>query len=889
MRDFCRRPGPSVSRTARILLFRFLVGASVAAFSSPAQVKVLTYHNDNARTGQNTNETTLTPANVNTNTFGLLFACAVDGQLYAQPLYMSGMAITNQGIHNVVFVATEHDSVYAFDADSNPGSNPAPLWKVSLINPAAGLTTVPSADVNSGNIAPEIGITSTPVIDPDTMTLYVETKTKQVEGGATNYVHRLHALDVGSGAEKFGGPVVIQPLVSGDGQGNNGAGRVPFNALRQLNRPALLLANGVVYVAFASHGDNTPYHGWVVGFNARTLREQGVFNSTPNGGLGGVWESGDGPAVDATSNLFIITGNGTFDGTAKGDFSDSYIKLTPGGTTLKLADYFTPYNQASLSALDADVGGGGLVVLPDAAGSAAHPHLLVGAGKDAMIYLLDRDDLGRFNSSNNNQIVQSLPAGAPSFSTPAYFGNTLYYIFSLGTLQAFSCSNGLLGATPYSVSQTFFPGFGATPSISANGTSNGIVWALQSASSAVLCAFNATNVALELYSSQQAGWRDATGPPIKFTVPTVAGGRVFVGTSSALYVFGIGQWAAPPGISPNGCVFTNSVTATISSSVPGAQIYYSPAYTTALTLTNTTILHAIAFAPNQGHSDAATALFISTTPTTTIAGFGGNGSGWTLNGGALATNDVLTLTDGMIAEARSAFFNIPQFIATFDAQFVYQSGGGANGAAFVLQNSAGGPTVVGGDGGCLAYCGIAPSAAIEFNLYSGEGGSGTSLATNGATGGYISTYPLELGGGDSIRVRLTYDGTNLVENLLDVDNGETYETTNAVNLPAAVGGGNTAFIGFTGATGGVASIQTISEFVFGSDGADPILTAAVAGNQINISWAPSSLSYVLEFTTNLTAPVVWNAAPQIPTSSGNRAAVTLPIGSTNTFYRLRAP
>src|SRR5579872_3749560 len=293
------------------------------AFSSSAQVNVLTFHNDNQRTGQYLAETNLTPANVNTTTFGRLFICPVDGQLYAQPLYMAGVPITGQGVHNVAFVATEHDSVYAFDADAG-----TPLWQASFINPSAGVTTVPNGDVNSGNVAPEIGITSTPVIDPVSMTLYVEAKTKEVSGTTTSYVHRLHALDLGSGTEKFGGPVVIHPVVSGTGDGNDGAGHVPFSGLRQMNRPALLLAGGVVYLAYGSHGDTSPYHGWVLGFNAQTLQPQGVYITTPNGGLGGLWQGGDGPAADSSNNIYIITGNGTYDGTSKNDYGDSYVKLT---------------------------------------------------------------------------------------------------------------------------------------------------------------------------------------------------------------------------------------------------------------------------------------------------------------------------------------------------------------------------------------------------------------------------------------------------------------------------------------------------------------------------------------------------------------------------------
>jgi len=883
------------SASAFPLFGLFTLCALVAGLvGARAQVNVLTYHNDNARTGQNLNETTLTLANVNSNTFGKLFAFPVDGQIYAQPLYVPNLAITNQGTHNVVFVATEHDSVYAFDADSNTGSNAAPLWHVNFLNPSAGVTTVPSADVGSDNVAPEIGITSTPVIDLAGGTIYVEAKTKEVSGGVTNYVHRLHALDISSGVEKFGGPILVQASVPGTGDGNDGAGHVPFNGLRQMNRPGLLLANGRVYVAYASHGDNGPYHGWVLAYDAQTLQLTAAFNTTPNGGLGGIWQSGDGPACDPLGNLFFLTGNGTF-APGSGCYGDSVLKLSP---TLSLSDYFTPSDQQTLNNGDLDLGSGGVLVLPDEVGSTNHPHLLVGAGKEGRIYLLDRDHLGQFNSGGDQVVEEFLePVGGEwSFNTPAYFNQTLYYLGAGDVLKAFAFSNGLLVTNPVSVGGTTFGFPGATPAVSANGTNNAIVWVLQTdaapSGSAILRAYNATNVAAELYDSTQAGARDNPGGAIKFSVPTVANGKVYVGTASQLSVFGNGAWTATPITTPGDGVFTGSVLVNITNSTPGAQIYYtldgsvpttsSALFTAPFTLTNTTIVRALATGTNSWPSDVALAVFVASTPATTIAEFGGNGAGWMLNGGAVVTNNQLTLTDGRLNEARSAFFNTRQPVTGFQAQFIYQSTGGADGATFVMQNAAAGSAALGAAGGSLGYGGISPSAAVEFNLYSGQGGSGSRYGTNGVTGGYSSTSPLDLGSDDPILVNLNYNGSVLAEHLVDLNTGQTWDAAYNVILPADAGGTN-VWIGFTGATGGVASGQWIRGFSFILN-TPPVATPAIDPNggaftnavliTLSTSTPGSQIYYTLDGSTPTATSMPYAAPIRLTNSALLKAFAT---------------
>lgn len=512
----------------------------------------MTSHNDSARTGLNPNETVLSQSNVNINGFGKLFSQAVDEQVYAQPLYVANVSIPNKGVHNVVFVATQNDSVYAFDADSNAGSNSVPLWHTSFLNPAAGITAVPAADAafpspDCSTFVGHIGIVGTPVIDSASGTLYVVARTKEPmpPPNSQTYVQvqRLHALDISTGNERPNSPAVIQASVPGSGDGSSG-GNVAFNPSRELQRSALLLVNGVVYIAWASYCDIAPYHGWIIGYDAQTLQQVGVFNATPNGSDGGIWMAGAGPAAAADGSIYCISGNGTFDtGVNPKNFGDCFIKLNPS-PSLAVADYFAPTNQASLEALDNDLGSGGALVLPDELGSATHPHLLVGAGKEGKIYVIDRDNFGHFNSSID-QVVQEVRLGATEFGLPALFNSRLYFHGVGLPLQAFSVANGLLSSTPVSQTLDREIGFrGATPSISANGTSDGIAWELVPTTVfgvSALRAYNADDLSKKLYDSLaalQAGAPDRI-TFVKFAVPTIANGKVYAGTSNSVAVFGL--------------------------------------------------------------------------------------------------------------------------------------------------------------------------------------------------------------------------------------------------------------------------------------------------------------------------------------------------------------
>ena len=512
-----------------------------AAIPAAAQENVTTSMYDNQRTSVNSHESILTPTNVNSTNFGKLFSQSVDGYVYAQPLYVSNITIGG-ATHNFVYVATEHDSVYAFDADSNTGANAQPLWHTSFLS--SGVTTVSASTVNAQcpDINPEYGITGTPVIDLSTKTLYVVADT--LENNGTSYVMKLHALDITTGAEKPGSPTSISASVTVPGQNP-----VTFDAEWQLNRPGLLLYNGAVYIGFGSHCDLSDWRGWILGYsyNGSSFSQVFVFSTEPssaNGQGGGIWMAGQGLPMDAGSNLFEASGNGAFSTnvTPPTNYGDSIARIDLSNGPV-VQDYFTPDNQSSLDANYQDLGSGGIAILPDQSGP--HPHLLVQAGKDGLIHVIDRDNMGHFNSSTD-KIVQELSGVQSVFGSPVYFNEKVYFWAASDALKVFTVTNGLLSGSPTAAGGDYFSFPGATPTISANGTSNGILWALNSGAysdsgpggPAVLYAYDVSDPLTLLYTSNQNATRDNPGGAIKFSVPTVANGKVYVGAEGQLSVFG---------------------------------------------------------------------------------------------------------------------------------------------------------------------------------------------------------------------------------------------------------------------------------------------------------------------------------------------------------------
>jgi fibronectin type 3 domain-containing protein len=937
-------------------------------------VNVLSYHNDNASTGQNLGETILTPANVNSSTFGKLFTTTVDGQVYAQPLIMTGVNITtggSQGPHDVAFVETEHDSIYAIDA--NVGTV---LWQDSFINPGAQVTTIPSADCNCNDISPEYGITGTPVIDPTTNTIYLAARTKEVISAVNHYIYRLHALSLSDGSEKFGGPAVIAdttlsggqfgyvsgPSVRGTGVGGN-KNTVPFNSLREAQRPGLTIANGSVYLAFGSECDNGPYHGWLLGYDLHTLQPTAVFNTTPNGTEGGIWMSGGAVTTDSIGNLFLQVGNGSFNASttpgsfpADGDYGESILRIVPdpgstpsnpnvNGWGLRVADFFTPFNEAILNQNDRDVGSGGLLLLPDSMGSTATPHLMVGGGKEGRLYLLNRDNLGKFDP-NTDHVVQEMLLPDGIFETPALFGNSIYFAaaFHHGEpVTAYSITNAVLSATPSSQSHDLFFFPGSTTSISANGSTSGITWNIDR-SSAQLRAYDATNLASELYTSAQApGGRDLLGTAVKFAVPTVANGRVYVGTASALVVYGLlGSTTTPPQAPTNLAAQTASTTQInlswvdpVGNNENGFQIQQSTdgvqfqqvgtanAGSTSFLVTGlqpsatyTYRVYAFNSAGNSPFSNTASATTFSQSSVLDFSnGFAGSTSSLTYNGSSRINGTNLELTDGGTNEAGSTFSTQAIDITHFTTSFTMQLSPGTNpkaaGITFTIQSE--GATALGSSNGGLGYGldpnssggpAIAPSVAVKFDVFNdaGQGTDSTGVYINGAPPGQVGSIDLsgtgvDLDSGDPFSVSLISDGSTLQVLITDTTTNQYVIQTYSINIPATIGS-NTAFVGFTGSTSTSTAVQNITTWTYAATPNLPpfaptnLAGVPTSGTAVSLSWTNNSSTetgFNIDRATDpgFTQNLVTLTAPASSGSTGSFADSNL-ISGTTYYYRIRA-
>ena len=600
-------------------------GFGVAAY---AQVNVTTYHNDNSRTGEYTQETLLTPANVSSGQFGKVFTTSVDGFVYAQPLYMANVSIGG-GSHNVLYVATQNDTLFAIDAD-----NGAIYWQYNLL-PANGLPVSSSADLNCTDLVPEVGVTGTPVIDPTTGTIYLVAKSKV----GTSFYQYLHAIDVSSGAEKFGGPVNIQatfPGTAGDGNGTT----LTFNSLQENQRAALLLENGHVVIGWGSHCDIDPWHGWVMSYSASTLAQEAVYNTSPDGYGNGVWMAGNGPAADASGNIYFATGNGTWNGTS--DIGDSLIKLgPPNAGSFPVVDYFTPYNQASLEANDQDLASGGIILLP---ALPSGKQLITEMSKPGEMYLVDSANMGHYCvdatpacTNSNPQIVQDVPNFTVGvWGSPAYWNGSVYWGSATwsGTksaLQAFSLNaggSGMLSTTATSQTSNTFAVPAPIPAVSSNGTSGGILWGLDnstyksectaSSGCQILYAYDATNLGTTLYTSAQAANAlDVPGSAVKYVTPIIANGKVYFGSQYA--VSGYGLITATVNMGPAPGNFTTPTAVMLTDGTPGAVIHYttdgslpttaSPTYSAALQVNATTSINAIAVAPGYAMSALASGTY----------------------------------------------------------------------------------------------------------------------------------------------------------------------------------------------------------------------------------------------------------------------------------------
>ena len=936
---------------------------------------VLQYHNNAASTGVNSAETQLTPGNVTVDTFQKTFTTTVDGQVYAQPLFEPNLSVTVGGkttTHNVTFVATEHDSLYAIDGDGG-----TVLWKDSFtdltlkgaaIAGATAITTVPQSELKSGDITVETGITATPVIDAAEQAIYVETKTKQLVGaaGTPHYVHKLFKVDTHTGAVIASATIADTtyvaatstytynsgPYTVGTGNGAvvvNGQSRVYFNGLRQLVRPGLALIDGKVVIASASHGDNGPYHGWVLAYDQDTLANTAAFNVTPNGDEGGIWESGDAVTVDAQGNMYVVAGNGDFNTAASnfdangfpedGDYSDAVLKLafdpsttlakqSVNGYGIKVVDYFTPYNNNKLSTADRDVGAGGITLLPDSAGSAAHPHLMVTAGKEGKIYVIDRDDMGKFDRTTDKVVQEQANALNGSLSSPAFFNGQLFWVGAYGGLaQTFKVANGVMSTTATSASVDRFAFPGSTPSISANGTANAIAWVVDRSAGQLRAYDAASGFSKLIWSTYLKPTRDALPPLTKFAVPTVVNGRVYVGGLSTLTSYGppapaVAIPAAPTGVTAAAAsaIAVNLAWADNSNNETGFQIQQSTdggktfatlatvgtnvtAYTVNNLTAGKTYAYRVAAYNERGTSTYSAAATVTTTNTPPAidysAGFANAAATLQTNGSAAVNASALMLTSGLNGQAGSAFTKSKVDVTKFSTAFTFRITNpthSADGLAFVLQNQS--PTAVGGSGGAMGYAGIKPSVAVKFDTANNasEGEDSTGLFTGGANpfGPSIdlSGTAINLHSGHYFAVAITYDGTTLTTVITDQSTGKSATQKYTVNLTAALGG-TTAYAGFTAATGRRTATQQVFSWTLNptpssAPAAPTALTVvAASGTALTLNWTDNASNEsgfkVYRSTDAKTYAVVANAAANATTFTDTQL-----LPDTHYYYKVSA-
>lgn len=904
----------------------------------------------------------------------------VDSTVYAQPLYVPGLTMSDGQVHNVLFVATENDSIYAFDADSNGGANAKPIWQISLLTSAygagAGATSVDWHDSGSPDVAPTVGITGTPTINLATNTMYVVGATK--ENGV--YYSRLHAINIINGTEQPNSPVDITASVAGTGNGSSG-GMLAFDPLWENQRTALNYYKGYVYFGYGAHGDNGPWHGWLFAYDATTLKQTAALCTTPNGVGAGIWAAGAGLPIDedgpgGAPRMFLVTGNGTPNSpifNTKTGFGESIVAFDISNGGLTPIDSFTSFNFQTLNNHDWDQGSGGILMVPDNNGP--NPHMLIQAGKEGRILVLNRDSLGGYVAGANTNALQDIPPqiipgdgglipqSKGFWSTAAYWNGNVYLWAENNVPMLFKLTDGVLNTQPDSRSTitSAFPD--PSFSVSSNGTENGIAWAVRADQfnthgPAVLYAWDANDLTSTLYESDTNSARDAAGAANKFSIPIVTNGKVYIAANGEVDVYGLFNGepnAAAPVISPNGGSFQSSQNVQLSSTTASASIYYtldgstptpsSTLYTAPITISSETTIKALASAPGYVQSGVSTATFsfISQTPSVVASPAGGtyltaqtvtlsvsdpsakiyytidgsipsanatlytgpiqvgvsetlnaiaidpalqnsnvdtevyviqnggtsidfgNGfsstAGLVLNGSTVANNDTrLQLTNGGLNQAGSVFWSAPISIQAFTTTFEFQlSDAQGNGFTFTIQNV--GPNALGGTSAGLGYQGIQKSVAVKFNFYNyqNEGSDSTGIYTNGQPP-VLPTVDLTpsgivLGSGDSIQAQVNYDGTTLTLNLLDLVTNKTFTMSQVINIPQIVGG-NTAYVGFTGGTGGLSSSQKILTWTYTTEAVAPAFSLAPGTytSQQSISLSSATADAVIYYTVDGSKP-----------------------------------